>query len=152
MKSDAKSLDGIGEIMVSPFRTNEIDEIRIEPNSMLSKDTPSDVAEKSLKGKALSHGVEFGQQQIFTQPLLKVLINVDGADYPIAVFLFKYRSREALQSELIIPRSPSPEAAPPSPLRSRSGTSGESDEARLARLRVCLCLAKSMCGGPLIFF
>jgi len=35
---------------------------------------------------------------------------LDGDDKPLAVFSFKYRDRKALQSLLIIPRSPSPEA------------------------------------------
>ncbi|KUI73783.1 hypothetical protein VM1G_09341 [Cytospora mali] len=61
------------------------------------------LAEKALKGKAISHGttlsapVRYNALFVSTSP-------VDPKDSPFAVFYFKYRSKEALQQELIIPR------------------------------------------------
>ncbi|KXH45320.1 hypothetical protein CSAL01_08488 [Colletotrichum salicis] len=68
-----------------------------------------DIAEKALKGRAVSHGTSFADGGVVSQrtSISGRRLN-DGV--PIACFTFKYRSRDALQKELIIPRSPSPEA------------------------------------------
>jgi hypothetical protein len=63
---------------------------------------------------------------------------LDGPNNPIAVFVFQYRTREDLKSELIIPRSPSPGLFVAS-LHARSRNSGSlpvSKDARLANLKV----------------
>ncbi|KAK1674395.1 hypothetical protein BDP55DRAFT_667542 [Colletotrichum godetiae] len=77
-----------------------------------SRDTRNsnfDIAEKALKGRAVSHGTSFADGGVVSQrPLFSGRRINDGV--PIACFTFKYRSRDALQKELIIPRSPSPEA------------------------------------------
>ncbi|RYP24432.1 hypothetical protein DL767_008602 [Monosporascus sp. MG133] len=67
------------------------------------------LAEKSLKGKAISHGVSYTLGRI-TQAKSRPRVmfrdfEEDGG--PIAVFRFQYRSKESLKQELIIPRSPS---------------------------------------------
>ncbi|EMR67008.1 hypothetical protein MGN70_000292 [Eutypa lata] len=84
------------------------------PNNQDTADTSFELAEKSLKGKAISHGTTFSTIGSSTQKpeFAKVRI-IPEDDGPIAVFLFKYRSKEALKHELIIPRSPSPEPAVP---------------------------------------
>ncbi|KAK2763970.1 hypothetical protein FQN54_009589 [Arachnomyces sp. PD_36] len=64
------------------------------------------LSEKATKGQAISHTVELGP----------IRPEKPGTDYhgeriggePLAVFVFKYRSKRALQDLMIIPRSPSP--------------------------------------------
>lgn len=60
------------------------------------------MAEKALKGRAISHYAFIAGGESTTKS--KGLI---------AVFRFKYRSRECLEQELIIPRTPSPEPTTP---------------------------------------
>ncbi|KAM0325325.1 hypothetical protein ACHAQA_007310 [Verticillium albo-atrum] len=68
----------------------------------------SELAEKSLKGKAISHGTSFAKGQY--QPS-RGYVNMEYpyGSTPFAVFNFKYRSRRALQQELVIPRTPTPD-------------------------------------------
>ncbi|KAJ3568174.1 hypothetical protein NPX13_g6511 [Xylaria arbuscula] len=122
VEGDRKIANGLGTIHVDFFRAT----IRA-PSTGHVTDANSggfELAEKALKGKAISHGTSYGH----CLPLLK---NTDlnwtryGAreaiptpkfsktDYlpedngPIVTFKFFYRSRDALKRELIIPRSPS---------------------------------------------
>lgn len=138
VKKDAKALAGIGEIVVSVHRAVQRDSnVPAVGNYNLSQHKPpAEVAEKALKGKAISHGVSYGEQQIVTRTS-KDTVDLDGPHNPIGVFVFKYRSREDLQSELIIPRSPSPDPVP-SPLHARSSNGNNaavSRDARLANLK-----------------
>ncbi|KAB5585799.1 hypothetical protein GE09DRAFT_1210387 [Coniochaeta sp. 2T2.1] len=65
------------------------------------------IAEKALKGTAVSHGTMFGDA-VPTDPV--VFANVSyPTNSPVAIFQFRYRSKEALYSEMIVPRSPTPE-------------------------------------------
>ncbi|KAH7319472.1 hypothetical protein BKA65DRAFT_514582 [Rhexocercosporidium sp. MPI-PUGE-AT-0058] len=138
VKKDAKALAGIGEIVVSVHRAvqKEVNAPAVGNYNLAQHKPPAEVAEKALKGKAISHGVSFGEQQIVTRTS-KETMDLDGPHNPIGVFVFKYRSREDLQSELIIPRSPTPEPTP-APLNSRSSNSSDgamNREARLANLK-----------------
>lgn len=69
-----------------------------------------EVAEKAMKGKELSHGASFvtvpGRAY---EPKLRKAIIKNRSE--IAVFYFHYRSRDALDHEMVVPRSP-PSAAP----------------------------------------
>ncbi|WDK09704.1 hypothetical protein CGRA01v4_00982 [Colletotrichum graminicola] len=67
-----------------------------------------EIAEKALKGRAVSHGTSFADGGIVSQRP-SVTAEYLNNHNPIAAFSFKYRSRDALHKELIIPRSPSPE-------------------------------------------
>ncbi|KAK2047428.1 hypothetical protein LZ31DRAFT_517374 [Colletotrichum somersetense] len=67
-----------------------------------------EIAEKALKGRAISHGTSFADGGVVSQRP-SVTAEYLNNHNPIAAFTFKYRSRDALQKELIIPRSPSPE-------------------------------------------
>ncbi|KAL8930202.1 MAG: hypothetical protein Q9208_000819 [Pyrenodesmia sp. 3 TL-2023] len=73
-------------------------------------DTNAAVPEKELKGLAITH-------------LARVF--VDGNQCPFAVFRFRYCSKKALQSMLLIPRTPSP-----TPLADRPIDSLSAEEAR----------------------
>ncbi|KAJ2986948.1 hypothetical protein NUW58_g4784 [Xylaria curta] len=67
-----------------------------------------ELAEKSMKGEVISHGTAFSppeKLQSQDRVLTKMLPEDNG---PIAVFRFLYRSRDALQKSLIIPRDASP--------------------------------------------
>ncbi|POR37780.1 Uncharacterized protein TPAR_02027, partial [Tolypocladium paradoxum] len=61
-----------------------------------------ELAEKAMKGKELSHGTSFPAGAVGVQPRM-VSFNHER---DVAEFFFKYRSRGALQRELIIPQSP----------------------------------------------
>ncbi|KAK2763971.1 hypothetical protein FQN54_009590 [Arachnomyces sp. PD_36] len=65
------------------------------------------VSEKSLKGQALSHTVGLGSCENTEKYYCYVDVERLG-DAPLATFVFKYRSRKALQDLTIIPRSPTP--------------------------------------------
>lgn len=62
------------------------------------------LAEKALKGKAISHGTTLAPPVKCPVSGTTKTLNVDRSHSPFAVFYFKYRSKEALQQELIIPR------------------------------------------------
>ncbi|KAI0973017.1 hypothetical protein F4678DRAFT_35141 [Xylaria arbuscula] len=66
-----------------------------------------ELAEKSLKGKAVSHGASYGVCEAIPTPNWISIHELAEDNGPILVFKFIYRSREALKRELIIPRSPS---------------------------------------------
>lgn len=66
-----------------------------------------ELAEKSLKGKAVSHGTSYGNTETVRTPRYVDARNIPEDNGPILVFRFMYRSKDALRRELIIPRSPS---------------------------------------------
>ncbi|KAI6716965.1 hypothetical protein PZA11_004494 [Diplocarpon coronariae] len=137
VKKDAKALVGIGQIVVSVFRAEQRD-VYLPPlvnYGSANHRPPAEVAEKALKGQALSHGVAYGEQQILTRTSRETY-DLDGPNNPIGVFVFKYRSREDLKSELIIPRSPSPEPAPAPAPRARTTTSDIPEKRRLERMAI----------------
>ncbi|OBT84597.1 hypothetical protein VE02_06330 [Pseudogymnoascus sp. 03VT05] len=72
--------------------------------------TNLELSEKAIKGQALSHGTEFGEA-IQCQERTKIFGTKPqrGSSDPAAVFIFRYRSREALQAEHIIQRAESPD-------------------------------------------
>ncbi|KAI0799400.1 hypothetical protein GGR55DRAFT_684013 [Xylaria sp. FL0064] len=66
-----------------------------------------ELAEKSLKGKAVSHGTSYGVSETILRPTRVKTRDLEEDNGPILVLKFMYRSRDALKRELIIPRSPS---------------------------------------------
>ncbi|KAK1972177.1 hypothetical protein LY78DRAFT_651063 [Colletotrichum sublineola] len=72
------------------------------------QDDNFEIAEKALKGRAVSHGTSFADGGIVSQKPTVTAEYLNDRN-PIAAFSFKYRSRDALHKELIIPRPPSPE-------------------------------------------
>ncbi|KAI0130944.1 hypothetical protein F4814DRAFT_445088 [Daldinia grandis] len=65
-----------------------------------------ELAEKSLKGKSISHGTILSTGTKIPRPRHVKTQRLPGDHGPIAIFQFRYRSKRALQQELIIPRSP----------------------------------------------
>lgn len=59
VKKDAKALVGIGEIVVTVHRAVQKENYLPRPGNApgLTHTPPTEVAEKALKGKAISHGV-----------------------------------------------------------------------------------------------
>lgn len=57
MKEDAKLVFGIGKIVISVYRTREEARDGWTATNLPLNDTPIEIAEKALKGRALSHGV-----------------------------------------------------------------------------------------------
>ncbi|KAM3067561.1 hypothetical protein ACMFMF_009560 [Clarireedia jacksonii] len=138
IKADTKLIDNLGEILVSVFGFTRGGVRALSSRNSPAKSLVREVAEKALKGKTVSHGVSFGAEVIKNSPShsKRQRIYPDGS-IAIAIFKFKYRSREALQSELIIPRSPSPEliAITSAPNDARDRTQPSAREQRIAALK-----------------
>ncbi|KFX99241.1 hypothetical protein V490_01888 [Pseudogymnoascus sp. VKM F-3557] len=104
---DMKAAAKLGEVIVDVFR------VRIGANAeskySAQKDTAATVSEKAIKGRALSHGTTLGTTKTIPAPKISHHTNLDGVDKPLARFIFRYRSKEALRQLLIIPRTPSPD-------------------------------------------
>ena len=97
----------VGEVLVFVHRTlREGVEATVNTNEPI---VVKEVSEKSLKGQAISHTVSYGPARIAMKPQGSGVHYVDSFYVPVGVFRFKYRSKQALQAMLVIPRSPTPE-------------------------------------------
>ncbi|KAJ6260892.1 hypothetical protein Dda_3553 [Drechslerella dactyloides] len=68
------------------------------------------IHEKSLKGRGVSHKTSFGEATYSSERLYySVATKLDPQKIPYATFVFRYASKAHLQSEGLIPRTPSPE-------------------------------------------
>ncbi|OBT63950.1 hypothetical protein VE03_05969 [Pseudogymnoascus sp. 23342-1-I1] len=105
---DVKAGAALGQITIEVFRIILGAEINGSRPS-LPKDAAPEISEKAIKGRALSHGTSFGVARIEPQRRILDCVYLDGRDKPLARFVFRYRSKEALRQLLIIPRSPSPD-------------------------------------------
>ncbi|WYZ43695.1 hypothetical protein EsH8_VII_000131 [Colletotrichum jinshuiense] len=72
----------------------------------------TELAEKALKGKNLSHGTTFSGEREIKKSECVSATNLDG-NKRIARFFFRYKSKAALQIDGLIPREPSPLPTPP---------------------------------------
>ncbi|KAI3555314.1 hypothetical protein CABS03_02877 [Colletotrichum abscissum] len=104
----AKSL-GVIEIFVYPLTITGPSYSSGHEHYRDNQNSSFNIAEKALKGRAVSHGTSFTDGG-FVSKRKSVCADYLNGGNPMACFMFKYRSRDALQKELIIPRSPSPEA------------------------------------------
>ncbi|KAK8908478.1 hypothetical protein QC760_002854 [Botrytis cinerea] len=127
-KEDATRLSAVGEIMVKVYRKSQerpsASRNRLRMN--LAVDKSMLVHEKALKGRAMSHGTVLGAPQPIIASRHFRTSFLDGKDYPIAIFQFKYRSKESLKSLLILERTPEPSPSPP-PAPVSNGASGPFD-------------------------
>lgn len=87
----------------------------------------------STRPPSKANSKSYGEQSVF-QRVIQETTDIDGPDNPIAVFVFKYRSKDDLKSELIIPRSPSPEPAR-RPSQAPNGNNRDDRAAKEARMR-----------------
>ncbi|EXJ85883.1 hypothetical protein A1O1_06252 [Capronia coronata CBS 617.96] len=82
---------------------------RLLSKAMVGRDLPTLedlIPEKALKGQAVDIGISLGKEEP-----AKALMTYTGEmidNSPIAVFIFLYRSKDALQILDILPRAPSP--------------------------------------------
>ncbi|PVH81478.1 hypothetical protein DL98DRAFT_369823, partial [Cadophora sp. DSE1049] len=109
VKEDAKRIGQVGEISIVFHRCSEPTPVR-SPGSQSEAGTTGTAAvhEKALKGQAKTHTTSLGPGLLVRKSHVSA-VHLDGEDYPQAIFKFKYRSRDALKSLLIIERTPSPE-------------------------------------------
>ncbi|KAH8679979.1 hypothetical protein BGZ60DRAFT_241558 [Tricladium varicosporioides] len=132
VKSDIKLAENLGEIVVHFHGTTEgqAPELYVPKNQ--NEGAVTEISEKALKGQAISHGVALGPERRTYQTPDTQRVYPAGYYKPLAMFKFKYRSRQALQQELIIPRSPSPV---PIMLSARDVNQSISNRERLAELK-----------------
>ncbi|KAI1074505.1 hypothetical protein F5B20DRAFT_563534 [Whalleya microplaca] len=113
VKKDMQTTKSLGLIELRVQRVLEFESGPMTNGAHLqSQANKFELAEKSLKGKAISHGTTCTMgKKIETPTVIRSEILPEDNGSPIAVFKFYYRSREALKREMIIPRTPSPDAA-----------------------------------------
>ncbi|KAK5127456.1 hypothetical protein LTR85_006795 [Meristemomyces frigidus] len=125
---EADRVKDLGEIMVHVHHQRLIGCQAVERTG--SYDTSGAqlgfVSEKALKGRTVSHSVEFGEAvEKEEEDEYYDADFVDDEDDPAGIFVFNYRSIQALRSMLIIPRTPTPP-----PLEERDITTPTPDELR----------------------
>ncbi|QSZ37469.1 hypothetical protein DSL72_008567 [Monilinia vaccinii-corymbosi] len=100
----------VGMIEVRVWRVSEL--TPMEPRTSRRSTAPNKFHEKALKGQAKTHHVSYSAATPTTASNIVSATMLDGIDYPIAIYKFKYRSKEALKQLLIIERTPEPEDSP----------------------------------------
>ncbi|OTB13772.1 hypothetical protein K445DRAFT_158486 [Daldinia sp. EC12] len=111
IEDDIKIARHLGLIEVRIFRCIHLHLGRQPPTlrrPTLKQGDKLELAEKSLKGKAISHGTSLSSRKCVPAPNTCKVRYPDGLNKPVAVFQFHYRSRDALKREMVIPRTPSP--------------------------------------------
>ncbi|KAI1745425.1 hypothetical protein F4680DRAFT_465387 [Xylaria scruposa] len=101
-ESDMETMERLGTIEVKVHRAT------VQDNGSIfvpSGNHPKDfiISREAVKGKAKSHGTKFTRTQPAVKPQYIKCLALREDDGPIAIFRFKYRSREALVSEGISP-------------------------------------------------
>ncbi|ETS79320.1 hypothetical protein PFICI_09173 [Pestalotiopsis fici W106-1] len=108
VEKDMKATKNLGLIDVKLYRGTEHGAIAHQAERSPKRDR-FEFAEKSLKGKAISHGTTLRSKEQITKPYWVDFRHLpEDNKQPIARFRFLYRSRDALKREMIIPRSPTP--------------------------------------------
>ncbi|KAF7888086.1 uncharacterized protein EAF02_002627 [Botrytis sinoallii] len=122
IKEDATRMSVVGEIVVKVYRRGERTRSKNQSKRLnvpknLAAVSSESVHEKALKGQAMSHSTTLGAPQATKAIILWNMSYLDGKDRPIAVYRFKYRSKESLKSLLILERTPEPSPSPsPAPI------------------------------------
>ncbi|KAI0386078.1 hypothetical protein F5Y04DRAFT_115530 [Hypomontagnella monticulosa] len=109
VEKDIKAAKDVGLIRCRIYRCIRLGASDFQPS--IEKGTKSELAEKALKGKAISHGISFSSENTVA-PSYSHAEDLTEDNGPIAIFQFHYRSRDALKREMVIPRTPSPGPAP----------------------------------------
>ncbi|MCJ1244363.1 hypothetical protein MMC30_001561 [Trapelia coarctata] len=108
---DSHRLENLGLITIKVERVNATASSRSLSRSTRTTEelsSQSPLSEKALKGRAVTHRTSFDQPERIATVKPLNCDYLDSLKHPYASFSFKYRSRKALQAELIIPRTPSP--------------------------------------------
>ncbi|TGJ85624.1 hypothetical protein E0Z10_g3169 [Xylaria hypoxylon] len=124
VKKDKETMKNIGLIEISLNRRVKEKQCKAISIGSLIDSNILEVAEKALKGKAVSHSASFCKVKAIQRPTAWRIHRVSVDNGPIATVRFMYRSRESLKQELIIPRSPSPSPAAPTMPRSVDNMTG----------------------------
>ncbi|KAF7863812.1 hypothetical protein EAF04_006777 [Stromatinia cepivora] len=111
LNKDKAEAEKIGTIEVRIWRASA--ETPAAPHVTQQKTSSNNkFHEKALKGQAKSHNVSYSTEiPILTTNRVQVR-RIDGYDYPVAIYKFKYRSKESLKQLLIIERTPELEDSP----------------------------------------
>ncbi|KAI0861394.1 hypothetical protein F4860DRAFT_524296 [Xylaria cubensis] len=106
-ESDMDTIERLGTIEVKVHRATVQDSGSF---FVLGGNHPKDfnLSREAVKGKAKSHGTKFTRTQPATKPKYTKCLALKEDDGPIAIFRFKYRSREALILEGIRPEPQQP--------------------------------------------
>ncbi|KAI0138517.1 hypothetical protein F4776DRAFT_56427 [Hypoxylon sp. NC0597] len=107
VERDTKVAKDLGLIEIQVFRCIHLGNTPIRHRPSLRGTRELELAEKSLKGRAMSHGTSFSRTEHIRTPVHCSTRDLDEDHGPIAVFRFYYRSRDALKREMVIPRTPS---------------------------------------------
>ncbi|KAJ8131207.1 hypothetical protein O1611_g2423 [Lasiodiplodia mahajangana] len=107
LEKDIKVAKGLGTIEVKFTRVLDCGPSTSDYGGWKSSSGTLELAEKSLKGKAISHGTSYGAKQYIRTPYFIHTRDLVEDNGPILILKFNYRSRDALKRELIVPRSPS---------------------------------------------
>ncbi|PQE27999.1 hypothetical protein CJF32_00005767 [Rutstroemia sp. NJR-2017a WRK4] len=116
IEKDIENVEKMGEITVQIHRRAATVKSSKSRTNTFEFSEPAMVHEKALKGEAKSHGTKLGLASLVkhTHTTKYRAEYIDGDDYPIAIYRFKYRSEgSALKSLSIIERTPEPEPEPP---------------------------------------
>ncbi|KAK2026899.1 hypothetical protein LX32DRAFT_723176 [Colletotrichum zoysiae] len=128
---DLKVVKHLGNIEVIIFRANVHGKADWKPTNAMSK---TELAEKAMKGKNLSHGTGFSEGREIPK-VSNVNCTYPDGNVRLARFIFRYKSKMALQVEGIIPRDPSPKSLPKPRPRNAADLSQEELQ-RLAQERL----------------
>ncbi|TGO24900.1 hypothetical protein BPAE_0092g00190 [Botrytis paeoniae] len=111
LKKDKAEAEKVGTIEIRIWRASE--SVPVQPEyPQTIKSSSNTFHEKALKGQAKSHNVSYSPETTTSAQNYVRTTTLDGEDYPIAIYKFKYRSKESLKQLLIIERTPEPEDSP----------------------------------------
>ncbi|KAI1144364.1 hypothetical protein F5Y05DRAFT_407760 [Hypoxylon sp. FL0543] len=112
VERDVKVAKDLGLIEIEVSRCIYLGNSPTVHRSPPKKSRELELAEKSLKGRAMSHGTSFPKSELTHAPTHCHTRKLAEDHGPIAVFRFYYRSKDALKREMAIPRTPSPSPVP----------------------------------------
>ncbi|KAF6844682.1 hypothetical protein CMUS01_00866 [Colletotrichum musicola] len=108
VSKDIKAAKSLGTIQVLVYSIRVLGTSGAGAGFAASRGANFEIAEKALKGKAVSHGTSFTDGGLVPE-VRRVSVHYNHDKKPIMAFNFKYRDRDALHKELVIPRSPTPQ-------------------------------------------
>ncbi|PQE06594.1 hypothetical protein CJF31_00009722 [Rutstroemia sp. NJR-2017a BVV2] len=112
LKRDKNKAEKVGLIEVKVFRS-AINTYNNSPSKPVNIDSSSmKFHEKALKGQAKSHAIGLSATTSSVAQTYCQTTKLDGVHFPLAIFRFKYRSKESLKQLLIMERTPEPEDTP----------------------------------------
>ncbi|KAI0480143.1 hypothetical protein GGR56DRAFT_624735 [Xylariaceae sp. FL0804] len=118
IENDKKAAQNLGQIIIQVERVIEARPLRRleareeeDARRPANPDEAFELAEKSLKGQAISHSSSWSVGRCIPPPTIYKAEPIAEDDGPIAEYRFYYKSREALKQAMIIPRTPSPPLA-----------------------------------------